>query len=81
MNEKLVKQEKKPSILGAIKAYQKNDKNNDLSKKENKGKKDNKLSVWSSGCTGFFILLNLSASELDNIHQKTNQSYMLLIIR
>ncbi len=39
MNENLVKQEKKPSILGAIKAYQKNDKNNDLSKKENKGQK------------------------------------------
>ncbi len=39
MNENLVKQEKKPSILGEIKDYQKNDKNNDLSKKENKGQK------------------------------------------
>ena len=37
MNEKDEKQEKKPSILGAIKDYQKNDKSNDLSKKENKG--------------------------------------------
>ena len=37
MNEKDEKQEKKPSILGAIKDYQKNDKSNDLAKKENKG--------------------------------------------
>ena len=34
MNEKA---EKKTSILGAIKDYQKNDKSNDLAKKENKG--------------------------------------------
>ena len=37
MNEKAEKQEKKTSILGAIKDYQKNDKSNDISKKENKG--------------------------------------------
>jgi hypothetical protein len=37
MNEKVEKQEKKTSILGAIKDYQKNDKSNDLAKKENKG--------------------------------------------
>ena len=37
MNEKAEKQEKKTSILGAIKDYQKNDKSNDLAKKENKG--------------------------------------------
>ena len=37
MNEKAKKQEKKTSILGAIKDYQKNDKSNDLAKKENKG--------------------------------------------
>ena len=37
MNEKADKQEKKTSILGAIKDYQKNDKSNDLAKKENKG--------------------------------------------
>lgn len=37
MNEKVEKQEKKTSILGAIKDYQKNDKSNDISKKENKG--------------------------------------------
>lgn len=36
-NEKAKKQEEKPSILGAIKDYQKNDKNNEMSKKENKG--------------------------------------------
>ena len=34
MNEK---SEKKTSILGAIKDYQKNDKSNDFAKKENKG--------------------------------------------
>ena len=37
MNEKAEKQEKKASILGKIKDYQKNDKSNDLAKKENKG--------------------------------------------
>lgn len=37
MNEKVEKQEKKASILGKIKDYQKNDKSNDLAKKENKG--------------------------------------------
>lgn len=37
MNERDGKQEKKTSILGAIKDYQKNDKSNDLAKKENKG--------------------------------------------
>lgn len=37
MNEKDEKQEKKTSILGTIKDYQKNDKSNDISKKENKG--------------------------------------------
>ena len=37
MNEKAEKQEKKASILGKIKDYQKNDKSNDLVKKENKG--------------------------------------------
>lgn len=37
MNEKAEKQEKKTSILGAIKDYQKNDKSNGLAKKENKG--------------------------------------------
>ena len=37
MNEKVEKQEKKTSILGAIKDYQKNDKSNNLAKKENKG--------------------------------------------
>lgn len=37
MNEKAEKQEKKASILGTIKYYQKNDKSNDLAKKENKG--------------------------------------------
>ena len=37
MNEKSEKKEEKPSILGTIKDYQKNDKSNDLAKKENKG--------------------------------------------
>ena len=37
MNEKNEKQEKKTSILGAIKDYQQNEKSNDLAKKENKG--------------------------------------------
>lgn len=37
MNEKAEKQEKKTSILGAIKDYQKNDKSNNSGKKENKG--------------------------------------------
>ncbi|WP_064687186.1 hypothetical protein [Enterococcus faecalis] len=37
MNEKSEKKEEKPSILGAIKDYQNNDKSNDLAKKENKG--------------------------------------------
>ena len=37
MSEKAEKLEKKTSILGAIKDYQKNDKSNDLAKKENKG--------------------------------------------
>lgn len=37
MNEMAHKQEEKTSILGAIKDYQKNDKRNDISTKENKG--------------------------------------------
>ena len=37
MNEKAEKQEKKTSILGAIKEYQKNDKSSEMFKKENKG--------------------------------------------
>lgn len=36
MNEKTEKQEKKPSIIGAIKDYQKNEKSSEMSKKENK---------------------------------------------
>lgn len=37
MNEKSEKKEEKPSILGTIKDYQKNDKSNNFGKKENKG--------------------------------------------
>lgn len=37
LNEQAQKQERKPSILGAIKDYQKNDKSKDSAKKENKG--------------------------------------------
>lgn len=42
MNEKSEKKEEKPSILGTIKDYQKNDKSNDLAKKI-KDKKDNEM--------------------------------------